>query len=302
MKILITGATGLIGSALVPLLLRHGISVNYLTTSKEKIKNSEHYSGFYWNPQQCQIDEGALIGVDAIIHLAGATIAKRWTAAYKQEIIESRIFSANLLFNVLKKNPHQVTQIVSASAIGIYPDSLTNVYSENDLQKDPGFLGHVVEKWEQSVDKFRLLGIKVCKLRTGLVLSEKGGALPQMAKPIRLNVGSAFGSGNQIQSWIHLDDLVSLYLFAVENNLDGIYNAVAPNPVTNETLTRAIAGILSKPLFMPNVPKFAMKLVLGEMHELLFASQNVSAAKIISAGFSFKYPTLDPALHEILAK
>jgi NAD dependent epimerase/dehydratase family enzyme len=141
MKILITGATGLIGSALVPLLLRHGISVNYLTTSKEKIKNSEHYSGFYWNPQQCQIDEGALIGVDAIIHLAGATIAKRWTAAYKQEIIESRIFSANLLFNVLKKNPHQVTQIVSASAIGIYPDSLTNVYSENDPQKDPGFLG-----------------------------------------------------------------------------------------------------------------------------------------------------------------
>jgi uncharacterized protein (TIGR01777 family) len=283
MKILITGATGLIGSALVPLLLRHGISVNYLTTSKEKIKNSERYSGFYWNPQQCQIDEGALIGVDAIIHLAGATIAKRWTGAYKQEIIESRIFSANLLFNVLKKNPHQVTQIVSASAIGIYPDSLTNVYSENDPQKDPGFLGHVVEKWEQSVDKFRLLGIKVCKLRTGLVLSEKGGALPQMAKPISLNVGSAFGSGNQIQSWIHLDDLVSLYLFAVENKLEGIYNAVAPNPVTNETLTRAIAGILSKPLFMPNVPKFAMKLVLGEMHELLFASQNVSAAKIISA-------------------
>ena len=300
MKILITGATGLIGTELVALLLQNGVTVHYLTTSKKKIESKPNYHGFFWNPNQGIIDENALMGVDAIIHLAGATISKRWTTKYKQEIIESRILSSNVLYKALKDNPNTVKQIVSASAIGIYPDSLTKLYTEENTEVDESFLGKVVMKWEESVNKFKTLNIKVAKIRTGLVLSNKGGALPEMEKPIKLGFGSPFGSGKQIQSWIHMQDLVELYLFAVQHELDGAYNAVAPNPVTNKKLTQEIAAVLNKPLFMPNIPKFLMALVLGEMHTILFASQNVSNKKIESKEFNFKYKYLDKALKNLL--
>lgn len=300
MKILITGATGLIGSELVALLLQNGITIHYLTTSKKKIESQPNYHGFYWNPNQGIIDENALMGVDSIIHLAGATISKRWTSKYKQEIIESRILSSNVLYKALKANPHTVKQIVSASAIGIYPDNLTKLYTEENTEVDESFLGKVVMKWEESVNKFKSLNIKVAKIRTGLVLSDKGGALPEMVKPIKIGIGSPFGSGKQVQSWIHIHDLVELYFFAVQNQLDGAYNAVAPNPVTNKKLTQEIAKVLNKPLFMPNIPKFLMALVLGEMHTILFASQNVSNAKIESEGFKFQYKQVDKALNQIL--
>jgi len=300
MKILITGATGLVGTELTTLLLQKGIHVHYLTTSAKKIVTEPNYTGFLWNPQKGTIDESALIGVDAIIHLAGANIANRWTADYKEEIIESRTFTANMLFKVLKKNPHQVKQVVSASGTAIYPSSLTEVYSESFEKSEEGFLSNVVIKWEESVDKFHQLGINVCKLRTGIVLSGKGGALVEMAKPIRLGVGSALGSGKQIQSWIHVHDLANLYYFAIEHNLDGVYNAVAPNPVSNKVLTVAIAKQLEKPLFMPNVPQFVLKLLLGEMHLILFSSQNVNNKKIITEGFQCQYKTVEKALAEIL--
>lgn len=300
MKILITGATGLIGTELVALLLQNGVTVHYLTTSKKKIESKPNYHGFFWNPNQGIIDENALMGVDAIIHLAGATISKRWTTKYKQEIIESRILSSNVLYKALKDNPNTVKQIVSASAIGIYPDSLTKLYTEENTEVDESFLGKVVMKWEESVNKFKTLNIKVAKIRTGLVLSNKGGALPEMEKPIKLGFGSPFGSGKQIQSWIHMQDLVELYLFAVQHELDGAYNAVAPNPVTNKKLTQEIAAVLNKPLFMPNIPKFLMALVLGEMHTILFASQNVSNEKIESEGFKFQYKQVDKALKNLL--
>jgi hypothetical protein len=189
MKILITGATGLIGTELVALLLQNGVTVHYLTTSKKKIESKPNYHGFFWNPNQGIIDENALMGVDSIIHLAGATVAKRWTSKYKQEIIESRILSSNVLFKALKDNPHSVKQIVSASAIGIYPDSLTKNYTEENADIDESFLGKVVMKWEESVNKFKLLNIKVTKIRTGLVLSTKGGALPEMLRPINMGIG-----------------------------------------------------------------------------------------------------------------
>jgi hypothetical protein len=300
MKILITGATGLIGKELVTLLLQNGISIHYLTTSKNKIESQSNYQGFYWNPDQGIIDENALMGVDSIIHLAGATISKRWTSKYKQEIIESRILSSNLLFKALKDYPNSVKQIVSASAIGIYPDNLTKLYTEEDTEVDDSFLGKVVLKWEDSVNKFKLHNIKVCKIRTGLVLSDKGGALTEMMKPIKMSIGSPFGSGKQMQSWIHIHDLVEMYFFAVSNNLEGIYNAVAPNPVTNKKLTQEIASVLDKPLFMPNIPKFLMKLILGEMHIILFSSQNVSSKKIETEGFNFKYKQLEKALQQLL--
>lgn len=300
MKILITGATGLVGTELVKLLLKNGINVNFLTTSQKKIKNKPNLKGFFWNPEQGIINENAIIGVDVIIHLAGASVAKRWTNAYKEEIIESRIVSSNLLFKVLKHNPNQVKQIISASAIGIYPDSLKNIYTETNKTVDDSFLGNVVVKWEESVDKFKLLNIKVCKLRTGIVLSEKGGALTEMMKPIKFGLGAAFGSGKQFQSWIHLTDLVEMYLFAFQHNLEGIYNAVAPNPLSNKQLTVAIAKQLKKRLFMPNIPEFIMQIILGEMHEILFSSQNVDNKKIIKEGFLFKFTSVENALDNLL--
>lgn len=299
MKVLITGATGLIGNELVSLLLQNGVSIHYLTTSKKKIENEPNYKGFFWNPEQGIIDENCLMNVDAIIHLAGATIVKRWTNAYKQEIIESRIVSSNLLFKALKSNPHQVKQIISASGTAIYPNSDKTIYTEDSKEIDDGFLATVVVKWEESVDKFKLLNIKVCKLRTGLVLSNKGGALTEMAKSINLGLGAPFGTGKQMQSWIHIHDIAALYLFAVENAWEGVYNAVAPNPISNEGLTMAIATILKKPLFMPNIPQFMMKLILGEMHQLLFENKKLSAKKAIDNGFVFKYKTIDKALENL---
>lgn len=300
MKVLITGATGLVGKELIALLLANGIEIHYLTTSQSKIESKPFYQGFYWNPEQSSIDENCLMGVDAIIHLAGATVSKRWTSNYKQEIIESRTLSSNLLYTCLKNHPNEVKQIVSASAIGIYPDSLTQVYTEDNKSVDNSFLGQVVVKWEESVDVFTRLNINVCKLRTGLVLAKKGGALTEMLKPIKMGLGSPFGSGKQVQSWIHVEDLTNMYLFAIQNHWEGTFNAVAPNPVTNAELTKAIAKTINKPLFMPNVPKFAMKLVLGEMHELLFSSQNVSAAKAEKSGFQFRYRDLTKTLDNLL--
>ena len=301
MKVLITGATGLIGTELVSLLLQNGISVNYLTTSKKKIVNELNFNGFYWSPEQGLIDENCLMGVDSIINLAGANIAKRWTNSYKQEIIESRLLSSALLFKALKNNPNQVKQIISASGTSIYPNSDTIIYDENSTQVNDSFLGNVVVKWEESTDKFASLGLKVCKLRTGIVLSTKGGALVEMLKTIKLGLGSAFGSGKQIQSWIHIHDIAALYLFAIKNDLEGVYNAVSLNPVTNQELTYTIAKVLKKPLFMPNIPKLVMKLMLGEMHELLFENRNLSAKKIEEKGFEFKYKTIDKALINILS-
>lgn len=300
MKILITGATGLIGTELVSLLLQNGIAVHYLSTSKKKISKEPNYKGFIWNPEQGQIDENCLMGVDVIIHLAGASISKRWTKSYKQQIIESRILSSNVLFKALKSNPHQVTQIIAASAIGIYPDSLKNSYTEENTSVDDGFLGNVVAKWEESVNKFKLLNIKVCKLRTGIVLSNKGGALMEMAKPVRLGLGSPFGTGRQVQSWIHIHDLVEMYLYASREQWQGVFNAVAPNPVTNKELTAVIAKTLKKPLFMPHIPEFLMQLLLGEMHQVLFSSQNVSSRKAIENGFRFRYSTIKKAMEDLL--
>lgn len=300
MKILITGATGMIGSELGSLLLQNGHSIHYLSISKKELKHEPNYQGFHWDPQQGIIDENCMLGVDAIIHLAGASISKRWTESYKQEIIESRIMSANLLYKLLKTHPHQVKHFISASAIGIYPDSLTVEYAEDNKSVDASFLGNVVAKWEESVDKFKLLNIKVCKVRTGLVLSDKGGVLKELEKPVKLGLGAAFGTGQQWQSWIHITDLVHLYYYAILQQWQGVYNAVAPNPVTNFQMTKAIAAKLHKPFFMPNIPRFLMKMILGEMHMLLFTSQKVSCQKARDNGFEFKYKTLDEALDDLL--
>ena len=300
MKVLITGATGLVGNELIKILLQNGISVNYLTTSRGKIANENNYKGFFWNPSVGEINEEAFTNVDVIVHLAGATVAKRWTNSYKQEIMNSRIDSTKLLYKTLERINHQVSQIVSASAIGIYPDSLTKVYHETDLEVDNSFLGNVVKQWEEEVNQFKNLDILVAKIRIGLVLSKNGGALQEMVKPIKIGTGAAFGSGEHYQSWIHIQDLAAVFYHIIQYKREGIYNGVSPYPVTNSQLAKAIAKTLGKPLFLPNIPKFVMKLILGDMHQLLFSSQHVSSRKLLDENFQFKYASLDKALHDLL--
>lgn len=300
MRVLITGATGLIGGEIVKLCLEKHIKVNYLTTSKSKIRQDENYKGFYWNPKSQEIDKNCFKDVDAIIHLAGATVAKRWTSTYKKEILNSRKDTTSLLINSLKGEQHTIKQVVSASAIGIYPDSLINYYDQNFNKTSNSFLSEVVKEWEVAVDGFSELGITLAKVRIGLVLSNKGGALQEIVKPIKCGFGAALGSGKQWQSWIHINDLAELFLYVLQNNLSGVYNGVAPNPVSNAELTKTIANVLKKPLFLPNIPKFIMQIVLGEMHTILFESQRVSSKKIENKGFHFKFHHLEPTLKNLL--
>ncbi|GAA4242308.1 TIGR01777 family oxidoreductase [Winogradskyella damuponensis] len=300
MTVLITGATGLIGQEIVKQCHAKGIAVHYLTTSKSKLSTKENYKGFYWNPNTNKIDPKCFENVTAIINMVGASISKRWTDSYKKAILESRTKTAQLLQDTIKKYNYKINLVVSASAIGIYPTSLTKYYQETNTEISESFLGNVVDKWETAVDGFKALGCKVAKIRIGLVLAKDGGALPEIVKPIKFGAGAAFGSGKQWQSWIHVKDLASLFVYAVQNNFEGIYNGIAPNPVTNEELTKAAAKVLHRPLILPNIPKFAMKLVLGEMHILLFESQRVSSQKVESEGFNFTYVNLRPALDDLL--
>lgn len=302
MRVLITGATGLVGKEITELLLKNGMKVNYLTTSKDKIQHQPNYRGYYWNPTEGIIDENCFIDVESVINLAGSNIAERWTQQYKEEIVESRTNAINLLYNALKNNPNQVKNFVTASAIGVYPDSLSVTYSEDFTQFNDSFLSNVVVKWEEAANQIERLGIKVSKIRIGLVLSDQGGALLKMSKPIRMGFGAAFGSGKQWQSWIHIKDLAELFLFVLENQLSGIYNAVAPNPVTNGVLTKSISQILDVPIFLPNIPKFVLRLTLGEMHSLLFESQKVSSEKIEKEGFEFQFENLELALKNLFHK
>ncbi|WP_111683488.1 TIGR01777 family oxidoreductase [Winogradskyella tangerina] len=298
--VLITGATGLIGQEIVKQCHAEGLAVHYLTTSKSKLSAEANYKGFYWNPSTQEIDHTCFEGVSAIINMVGASISKRWTSAYKKEILESRTKTAQLLQDTIKANNYKIDHVVSASAIGIYPSSQTNFYDESNSEVSNSFLGEVVEQWEQAVDGFKDLGSKLAKIRIGLVLAKDGGALPEIVKPIKMGAGAAFGDGQQWQSWIHVKDLASIFMYVLKHQLEGIYNGVAPNAVSNKELTKMAANVLQKPLILPNIPKFAMKLVLGEMHILLYESQRVSSQKIEQKGFHFNFANLRPALEDLL--
>lgn len=299
MRVLITGATGLVGSKLSHLCRERGIKVNYLTTSREKISSEEDYKGYYWDPDNAEIEKGCIDGVSTIIHLAGASIAEPWTRSYKKKIIKSRVDTAALLFKTLKEKPNQVENLISASAIGVYPSSLQKLYYEDEEATASNFVGDVVRKWEAAADQFAQLGIDVAKIRIGLVLAEDGGMLEKMKKPISLNMGAALGSGKQWQSWIHIEDLAGIFLFAIENHLTGIYNAVAPNPVTNKEFTKELASQMGKTVWLPKVPKIALQTMLGEMSQIVLSSQLVSNDKIEKAGYDFKYKNLPRALGDL---
>lgn len=299
MRVLITGATGLIGTEIVRLCREKGIDVNYLTTRSSKISSEKAYQGFLWNPDKEEIDLKCFEGVSAIINLAGASISKRWTSSYKKEILSSRINTIQTLHNGLQKiNTTQITSFIAASAIGVYPTSLSNFYTENDTRVDDSFLGEVVQAWEGALQPLKKFAFNLAIVRVGLVISNDGGALPEMAKPIKSYVGAAFGTGQQWQSWIHITDVARVFLYAVENQLQGVYNGVGPNPVTNTKLVKEIAKVLNRPIFLPNIPKFVMKLMLGEMSYILFASQRVSSKKIEEEGFVFEYQNICRALEQ----
>jgi len=302
MNVLITGATGLVGGRLVKLCLEAGMIVHYLTTSKEKIKTyEENYKGFYWNPEEGEIDENAIRNVKVIIHLAGASIAQKWTKSNIKKIKKSRIKSAQLLLETITRCKEdsvllpvcQLQHFISASAVGGYPSSLTEEYSEAYPKYAKSFLGEVVEAWESAATAFGSLGVKVSILRLGIVLDPNDGAFPKMANPIKKGVGAILGSGKQWQSWIHSVDVARLFFYVLQHQLEGTYNAVAPAPVTNKELTQIIAKQLNKTIYLPSVPPFVLKLLLGEMATIVLESQKISAQKIIDARFDFYYETVE---------
>src|SRR5258706_9741545 len=294
-KVLITGASGLIGSILSELLSKNH-SVVQLGRSKRENKGSF----FAWDIKKNEIDPRAFDEVNTIVHLAGSNVGdKRWTASWKKEILDSRIRSTRLLFDTIKKNNRSIKTFVSASAIGYYGFESDSVFEEESI---PGkdFLAQVTKQWEDEVDKIKTLGIRIVKIRIGIVLIEKGGALDKMVLPIKYGVGSPLGSGQQYLSWIHIDDLCRIFVKAIEDeNMNGAYNAVA-NWATNSEMTKTIAKILNRPLWLPKVPPLALKIILGEMADIVLNGSKVSSEKIKQAGFRFQYSVLEDALKDLL--
>ena len=295
--ILITGGSGLIGSKLSLALIAKGYQVRHL--SRQPI-HSTLIQSYSWDIEKNSIDENAFIGVDAIIHLAGAGIAeKKWTDSRKAEIVNSRVNSTHLLFDYVQKMALPIQTFIAASATGIYPTNPHKSYNEN-AKPATDFLGDCCVKWENKIDQFTTIGIRTIKLRTGIVLAKEGGALPKMAKPILAGIGAPIGDGKQWMSWIDEDDLVNMYIFALENkSINGAYNAVSPRPCSNQNFTIVLAKILNRFILLPKVPSFIIRLLLGEMSIIVLGSTKVSAEKIIASGFKFKFEKLTDSLSKI---
>ncbi len=301
--IMITGGTGLVGKALTKHLIEKNYEVIILTRTLKDIPIQKNVSYALWNVKERQIDLNAIKKADAIIHLAGAGVMdKKWTEEYKQEIRNSRVDSSKLLLGALKSNVHKVQVIVSASAIGWYGEdkNTSHFFTEND-PADKAFLGEVCKEWEESIEPATNMGIRVVKLRTGIVLSDAGGAYPEFKGSLKFGVASILGSGKQMISWIHIDDLCREYIFALEQeNMKGSYNSVAPNPVSNKTMTLAIAEKLKGKFYLPvHVPQFVLTVMLGQRSVEILKSATVGTDKIKRAGFTFLYPTVQAGIEAI---
>ncbi len=300
-SVLITGGSGLIGSRLTEMLQEKGYIVTHLSHSQKKTNATKVYQ---WDPAKKFIEDEAIQNADYIIHLAGANVAEgRWTSERKKEIIDSRMLSTALLRETLLRVTNKVQVFVSASGVSLYGVNTGHTLLKENSAQGSDFLANVTKLWEGEVDKIykEVDGIRVVKLRTGFVLSSKGGALPKLAMPVRFGVGAPLASGNQYVPWIHIDDLCRMYIYALENShVSGAYNAVASKPVTNEVLTKEIGNVLQRPVWIPSVPEFALKIALGEMAEVVAGGNNVSNEKIKQAGFTFAYNDVSNALQHLL--
>jgi uncharacterized protein len=299
--ILITGGTGLVGKALTKLLISKGHKVIILTRSPKANSDTIQYAK--WDTDTQTIDGKAIQQADYIIHLAGAGVAdKRWTEARKKEIEDSRTQSSALLIKGLKEHDNKVKAIISASAIGWYGADLKNVKARKPfIETDPAdtaFLGNTCKLWEESIEPVAALGKRLVKLRIGIVLSKDGGAYYEFRKPLRFGLAAILGSGKQVVSWIHIDDLCNMMLHAIENEqVTGVYNAVAPHPVDNKTLTLEIARQVRGKFVVPMyAPSFVLKVMLGGMSVEVLKSATVSSAKIQHTGFAFTLPTIELAV------
>lgn len=296
-NILITGATGTVGRHLIPFLQARGHRITVLSRSAVKIPDVEVY---LWDVERNEIDDHAFAGVDTIIHLAGENIAsKRWTPQRKQEIVESRVKSTQLLYEAIARTNANVTSFISAAAVGYYGDRGDEILRETSAY-GTGFLADCCVAWEDAVDAGLKIGLRVVKIRIGIVLSTTDGALAAIEKPIKFFVGAPLGSGKQWIPWIHTADLVKIFATAAENSdFMGAYNASSPFPVTNKYLTKSIARHLSRPVWPFHVPKYILKMLLGEMSILPLMSSNTVVQKLLDTGFTYTYINLDDALNDI---
>ncbi len=301
--ILIAGGTGLVGRHLTNHLISKGYQVIILTRNPDDKQNNKSLSYAAWDIKKQEIDIKAVQSADFIVQLAGAGVVdKKWTAAYKKEIVDSRTGSTKLLVDTLKNNSNKVKAFISASAIGWYgPDKEQDHFFDETEKASEDFLGHTCLLWEQSAEDAEKLGIRVCKFRNGIVLSNDGGALSEFKKPIKAGVAAILSSGKQIVSWIHIEDLCRMYTYAIENKaIRGSYNTVAPKPVSNKELTLTIARSLRRSFFIPlHVPSIILKLIMGQRSIEVLKSTTVSCEKIREAGFIFFYPSIESAIENL---
>jgi uncharacterized protein (TIGR01777 family) len=298
--ILITGGTGLIGQRLTELLLESkNYKIRYLSRKKRPIKDVEV---FEWHPQEGKIDQAAFDGVHAVVHLAGAGVAdKRWTESRKEEILKSRTKSTELIAQTIQGLPNAPKVVVNASAIGYYGINTGDQLLHEDSPAGSDFLAEVTSKWENAVQEIEKQGIRTVKIRVGVVLSPHSGALTKLLQPVRLGLGAPLGSGDQYMSWIHIDDIARIFVKALEDEtMQGAYNGVAPTPVTNAEMTKKLASVVHRPAFLPNVPAFILKMMLGEMASIVLEGNKVACDKIVNAGFEFQHPDLTNALKDLL--
>jgi uncharacterized protein (TIGR01777 family) len=294
--VLITGATGMIGKALIKALLEKKYRISVLSTRPRFMANVQV---FKWDVSKRRIEAACFTGVDTIIHLAGENIAKeKWTDRRKQQIVDSRVLSTELLLNTLKTTDHQVTTFISASAVGFYGDRGDEILTEAS-EHGTGFLAECCARWEDAVQSAADIGLRVVKFRTGFIISNAEGGLPAMTLPIKWFVGAPLGTGKQWVAWIHMKDMVGMYLHALENPIEGTFNATAPNPVTNKTFTKALGSFLHRPIWPIAVPAKVIELFMGEMSVIALMSTNTSVQKILDTGYAFHFSQLQEALSDI---
>jgi uncharacterized protein len=296
-QILITGGNGLVGKPLTQALLEHGHRVSHLSRQPGFIPGVTTYG---WDVPNGQIDERCLDGVDTIIHLAGADIASQaWTVARKQELISSRTESIRLLYQLMRQQAHSVQAVISASGIVYYGNRGDDVLTEQSAPATD-FLADCTRQWEAAVDEGTAQNLRVVKFRTGVVLTKDGGALPALVQPVEAGYGAPIGNGNQWVSWIHLQDVVGLYVLAVTDfSLKGVFNQTAPQPVTNRQLVAAIAQQFNKSLWMPATPGFLLKMIMGERSSFVLGSIKAPPSALLQHQYQFAYPAIREALSSI---